>query len=97
MFSERSSFCRPFPSFLSVENPEYLCFFNASNNRVKQRRNITVKRVTAKETDHGYVPGTMAERLLMVWPMTRDAYAFSPKAEDAERRLQRHVAVSSRR
>ena len=37
-----------------------------------------------------YVPGTMSERVAMVWPMTREAVSLGKKY-DAEQRLQRHI------
>ena len=46
--------------------------------------------------DSGYVPGTMAERIGMVWPLTREVASLNKKF-DVERRLQRHVAVLVRR
>ncbi len=46
--------------------------------------------------DSGYVPGSMAERIGMVWPLTREVASLSKKF-DVERRLQRHVAVLVRR
>ena len=42
------------------------------------------------------VPGTPAERIGLVWPLTREVASLS-KRHDAERRLQRHVAGLSRR
>ena len=38
----------------------------------------------------GYVPGTMAERIAMVWPLTCEAVSLSGKY-DVEQRLQRHI------
>jgi len=37
-----------------------------------------------------YVPGTMAERISMVWPLTCEAASLSGKY-DVEQRLQRHI------
>jgi hypothetical protein len=42
------------------------------------------------------VPGTSAERIALVWPLTREVASLS-KRHDAERRLQRHVAGLGRR
>ena len=42
------------------------------------------------------VPGTPEERIGLVWTLTREVTSLS-KNHDAERRLQRHVAVLSRR
>ena len=38
----------------------------------------------------GFVPGSMSERMAMVWPLTREA-VFLGKKYDAEQRLQRHI------
>jgi hypothetical protein len=38
----------------------------------------------------GYVPGTMAERIAMVWPLTCEVVSLSGKY-DTEQRLQRHI------
>ena len=43
-----------------------------------------------------FVPGTPAERIAMVWPLTVEAASLS-KRYDVEQRLQRHVTVLSRR
>ena len=56
---------------------------------------------TAKHrmTDHlndDYVPGTPEERILLVWPLTREIASLSVK-HDVERRLQRHVTRLDRR
>jgi hypothetical protein len=40
----------------------------------------------------GYIPGTPEERILDVWELTREVWAFSGQG-DAEQRLQRDVAV----
>jgi hypothetical protein len=40
----------------------------------------------------GYMPGTPEERILEVWELTREVWAFSGQG-DAEQRLQRDVAV----
>lgn len=42
------------------------------------------------------VPGTPAERIGLVWPLTREVASLS-KRHNVERRLQRHVAGISRR
>ncbi|NLF31051.1 MAG: hypothetical protein GX591_09215 [Planctomycetes bacterium] len=46
--------------------------------------------------DDGPVPGTPAERIAMVWPLTVQACLLS-KRYDPERRLQRHITVLRRR
>jgi hypothetical protein len=38
----------------------------------------------------GYVPGSMSERVSLVWPLTREAVSLGKKY-DAEQRLQRHI------
>jgi len=38
----------------------------------------------------GYVPGTMGERIALVWQLTCEAVSLSGKY-DAEQRLQRHI------
>ena len=43
-----------------------------------------------------FVPGSMVSRISMVWPLTREVTLLS-REHDVERRLQRHVAVFSRR
>ena len=42
------------------------------------------------------VPGTPAERISLVWPLTREVASLS-RYYDVERRLQRNVADISRR
>ena len=43
-----------------------------------------------------FVPGTAANRLSLVWPLTREVASLS-RYHHVERRLQRDVAVLSRR
>lgn len=50
-------------------------------------------------TDHqddNYVAGTPEERILLVWPLTREISSLSIK-HNAERRLQRHFTRLVRR
>lgn len=58
----------------------------------------TVKRIDVRlaREDSGYMEGTPAERVGAVWDITRSVWAFVPN-QDAERRLQRHLAVLTRR
>jgi len=56
------------------------------------RRHVTIHRASREADDGGYMPGTPAERLLEVWELTREVWAFSQQA-DAESRLQRDVGV----
>ncbi len=46
-----------------------------------------------QEGDRGAIlDATAAERLAMVWPITKSCWAFVPRArEDAQREFQRHV------
>ncbi len=43
-----------------------------------------------QDEDNGYVDADPAERIFMVWELTKQAYAFA--GIDAEQRLQRNVA-----
>ena len=43
-----------------------------------------------------YVPGTMEERISMVWPLTCEAVSLSKKY-DVEQPLQRHIVTIVRR
>jgi len=62
-----------------------------------ERRSITLTKTTPQQaSDHGYVAGTMAERIAMVWELTQNAASFASQPY-AESRLQRHVAVLARR
>jgi hypothetical protein len=38
----------------------------------------------------GYVPGSMSERISLVWPLTCEAVSLGRKY-DVEQRLQRHI------
>lgn len=61
------------------------------------RRHVERKLSLADDNDDGLVlDATPAERLLMVWPMTRDCWAFVPK-DDAQLEFQRHVERVERR
>lgn len=60
---------------------------------------VTKKHIVKKsspEPDEEYVNGTPEERILMVWEITRDTWAFMGKG-DVERRLQRHITKFIRR
>ena len=65
-----------------------------------QRRTMDRKRVSIRHgSERGHddmVPGSKARRIAMVWPLTLAAATLS-RYHDAEQRLQRHVAVLSRR
>jgi hypothetical protein len=56
------------------------------------RRQIAVRRSFAEADDGGFMPGTPEERLLEVWELTREVWAFSQERH-AESRLQRDVGV----
>jgi hypothetical protein len=56
------------------------------------RHKVTLYRSHTEADDGGYMPGTAEERLLEVWELTREVWAFVPES-NAERRLQRDVAV----
>jgi hypothetical protein len=56
------------------------------------RTQVTLHRSPAKADDGGYMPGTAEDRILQVWELTRESWAFF-RAGDAERPLQRDVVV----
>lgn len=56
----------------------------------------TTRLLPLEADDDGYVEGDPATRLALVWPLTLDTWAFVDRT-DAERRLQRNVAVLVRR
>jgi len=65
---------------------------------VKSRPEITVRKLVLSDSEVRFdlpVPGTMAERIGMVWPLTAEIVSIGGRL-DAERRLQRHVAVLAR-
>jgi len=66
------------------------------NAPVKLDRQIVTKSALRDHADDNYVPGTIEERILMVWPITREVAALSPQ-HDVERRLQRDVVRVVRR
>jgi len=59
-------------------------------------RTRTVKCQMSDRSKDDLTPGTPAERIGLVWPLTRELASLS-KRHDAERRLQRHVTSVSRR
>src|SRR5258706_4798413 len=73
--------------------PKAAARYNAS---VKLDRQTVTKSALRDHADDNYVPGTIEERILMVWPITREFAALSPQ-HDVERRLQRHVVRVVRR
>ncbi len=64
---------------------------NMSMNRLQ----TNIKRLKDDRND-GFVPGTPAERLALVWPLTKEALSLD-KRYDVEQRLQRHVTRLIRR
>lgn len=60
------------------------------------RRQVTLHKSSVEADDGGYMPGTAEERVLEVWELTHELWAFIQEA-DAEQRLQRDVAVLTRR
>ena len=56
------------------------------------RHQVAIHKSTREVDDGGFMPGTPAERLLEVWELTREVWAFCQQA-DAESRLQRDVGV----
>lgn len=62
------------------------------------RKDTRIYRDHSAPDDRGYMPGTMEERLSIVWELTQSAWAFVPRDDAyAEQRLQRNVAVLVRR
>ncbi len=59
-------------------------------------RTHTVLSRMSETRDDDIVPGTPAERISLVWPLTREVASLS-KRYDVERRLQRNAAGVSRR
>jgi hypothetical protein len=66
------------------------------NVGVKLDRQTITKSALRDHADDDYVPGTIEERVLMVWPITREIAALSPHL-DVERRLQKDVVRVVRR
>ena len=66
------------------------------NALVKLDRQTITKSALHNHADDNYVPGTIEERVLMVWPITREVAALNPQ-HDVERRLQRDVVRVVRR
>ena len=53
--------------------------------------NKTITTIHQKEKrNNGYVPGTMEERISMVWPLTCEVVSLSKKY-NVEQPLQRHI------
>ena len=63
---------------------------------MKLDRQIVTKYALRQHDDDNYVPGSVAARVLMVWPITREITALSPNYH-VEQRLQRDVVRVTRR
>ena len=59
-------------------------------------RQHTAKYRMTDSRNNDFVPGTPAERIALVWPLTLEVASLD-KRYDAKRRLQRHVTVLVRR
>jgi hypothetical protein len=66
------------------------------NIRVKLDRQTITKSALRDHADDNYVPGTIEERVLMVWPITREIAALDPHL-DVNRKLQKDVIRVVRR
>lgn len=65
---------------------------------MKLDRTVTHKGQMHELQDDGFVQATMQERVDMVWDMTSSLWSVSTRGEiHAQSRLQRNVAVFSRR
>ena len=62
---------------------------------IMDKQHTAKHQMTDKPTDD-FVPGTPAERIGLVWPLTLEV-TFLSKRYDAKRRLQRHVTRIVRR
>ena len=60
------------------------------------RTHTLTLRMEDARTSNEIVSGTPAERIGLVWPLTREVASLS-KRHNVERRLQRHVAGIGRR
>lgn len=60
-----------------------------------KRDHIAIVKMSDCRNDD-FVPGTPADRMALVWPLTREIASLSKK-HDVERRLQRHVTRLVRR
>jgi len=59
------------------------------------RKHTIISRMSDQRNDD-FVPGAPADRIRLVWLLTREITSLSKK-HDAERRLQRHVTRLDRR
>lgn len=75
-----------------MKNPDNQCV----DAGIAMDRGCTAKFRMSDRVDDDLTPGSPAERISLVWPLTRELASLS-KVYDAERRLQRHVTRLSRR
>jgi len=54
------------------------------------KRITIIRQKLADRENSGFVPGTMEERISMVWPLTCEAVSLSKKY-NVEQPLQRHI------
>lgn len=73
-----------------IDTAEYECYFDSMD-----RKRTAIYRMSDPRNED-FVPGTSADRIALVWPLTRELVSLSKK-HDAERRLQRHVTRLVRR
>jgi hypothetical protein len=66
-------------------------WYNVNMNRTVTR----IGKISDKRNDE-YVPGSISSRIALVWPLTEEVTSLSNKY-NAERRLQRDVAIVNRR
>ena len=66
------------------------------DSKVKLNRQIVTKSTLRQHADDNFVSGSVAARVLMVWPITREIAALSPNYH-VEQRLQRDVVRVTRR
>lgn len=59
------------------------------------RKHTAIYKMTDNR-NYDYVAGSAEERILLVWPLTKEVASLSKK-HDVERRLQRHITLLSRR
>ena len=59
------------------------------------RKHTAIYRITDNR-NVDYVPGSAEDRILLIWPLTKEIASLSKK-HDVERRLQRHLTRLIRR
>ena len=63
---------------------------------MKMNRQHVAKKRMSDNVNDDYVPGTVAERIEMVWPLTVEALSLSKRYEPGQR-MQRYVTRLRRR